>query len=129
MKTCKSLHSVTLRGVEKSEHSSLLDVVKCCTDVHSLCINDVIFVETGSNICSVDVALLFSDHKSWVNLHTLNISIDPEGAQVLSKVLVHCKSLRCLILSGCGIYDSGVVALAEGLKGHTRLLELIYQFL
>ena len=73
------------------------------------------------------MALLFDDHQCWVDLHTLNLSsnkIGSDGAQVLSKVLVHCKKLHCLDLTSNGIGDDGVVALAEGLKDLTSLLEL-----
>ena len=49
--------------------------------------------------------------------------IGSDGAQVLSKVLVLCKKLCCLDLTGNGIGD-GAVALAEGLKDLTSLLEL-----
>ena len=39
-------------------------------------------------------------------------------------MLVHCKHLRCLDLTDNHIGDDGAVALAEGLKDHTSLLEL-----
>ena len=134
LKTCKSLHSVTLEDIlavyaiiqfsllsaDGSLRSSLLNALKCCSNIHSLNL-------PLSNIGSVGISLLVSAHKSWVNLHTLNLSkngFGSDGAQDLSKVLVHYKSLRCLDLSHNMIGDSGAVALAEGLKDHTRLIDL-----
>ena len=138
LKTCKSLHSVTLDDPytdlliqfsllnadgslrSSSIHSSLLDALKCCSNIHSLSL-------PLCNIGLFGISLLVSAHKSWVNLHTLNLSCNAfgsDGAQDLSKVLVHYKSLRCLDLSRNMIGDSGAVALAEGLKDHTSLIEL-----
>ena len=132
LKTCKSLHSVTLDDVyyittqfgflnaDGSLCSSSLDALKCCSNIHSLSL-------PLHNIGSVGISLLVSAHKSWVNLHTLNLSknaFGSDGAQDLSKVLVHYKSLHCLDLSHNKIGDSGAVALAEGLKDHTSLIEL-----
>ena len=130
LKTCKSLHSVTLDDImlaktaqfsllnaDGSLCSSSLDALKCCSNIHSLSL-------PLCNIGSVGISLLV---KSWVNLHTLNLSkntFGSDGAHDLSKVLVHYKSLRCLDLSDNEIGGSGAVALAEGLKDHTRLIEL-----
>ena len=123
LKSCKNIRGLSLRGSILrlvSIHSSILDVVKCCTNLQSL---DMSLCKIGL----VGVALLFDDHQCWINLHTLNLSynkIGSDGAQVLSKVLVHCKNLRCLDLTLNGIDDDGAVALAEGLKDLTSLLEL-----
>ena len=123
LKSCKNIRGLSLRGSTirlVSIHSSLLDAVKCCTNLQSLDMS-------CCKISSEGVALLFDDHQCWVNLHTLNLSyneIGSDGAQVLSKVLVHCKNLRCLDLTDNGIGDDGAVALAEGLKDLTSLLEL-----
>ena len=132
LKTCKSLHSVTLDDIyadpeqfsllnaDGSLCSSSLDALKCCSNIHSLSL-------PLCNIGSVGISLLVCAHKSWVNLHTLNLSFNAfgsDGAQDLSKVLVHYKSLRCLDLSWNQIDDSGAIALAKGLKDHTRLIEL-----
>ena len=126
LKTCKSLHSVTLKDYigtllrSSSIHSSLVDALKCCSNIHSLELS-------SCNIGSVGISLLVSAHKSWVNLHTLNLSCNAfgsDGVQDLSKVLVHYKSLCCLDLSHNKIDDDGAVALAEGLKDHTSLLKL-----
>ena len=133
LKTCKSLHSVTLDDIladaiiqfsflngDGSLRSSLLDALRCFSNIHSLELS-------LRNIGSVGISLLVSAHKSMGNLHTLNLSknaLGSDGAQDLSKVLVHYKSLRCLDLSHNMIGDSGAVALAEGLKDHTRLIEL-----
>ena len=122
-KSCKSIRGLSLRGSimrPVSIHSSLLDAVKCCTNLQSLHMS-------GYKINSEGVALLFDDHQCLVNLHTLNLSYNEmgsDGAQVLSKVLVLCKNLRCLDLTGNDIGDDGAVALAEGLKDLTSLLEL-----
>ena len=123
LKTCKSLHSVTLDVLlnpKDSIHSSLLYALKSCSNIHSLKL-------PSCKIGSVGISLLFSANKSWVNLHTLDFTFNyfgSDGAQYLSKVLVHYKSLRCLNLFGNQIGDSGAVALAEGLKDHTRLIVL-----
>ena len=122
LRTCKCLCSVSLSCDKflKSIHSILLDAVKCCNNLQSLDICDCYIRLEGATS-------LFYDHKSWVNLHTLNLRLDvigPDGAQLLSKVLVHCKNLRYLdLISNC-LYDTGCLSLAEGLKNHTSLLEL-----
>ena len=118
LKSCKNIHGLSLNNVLKQ--SSILDVVKGCTNLQSL---QMLLCKIGSDC----VALLFDDHWCWVNLHTLKLrhnKLGSEGAQVLSKVLVHCKNLRCLDLSYNDIGDDGAVALAEGLKGLISLLEL-----
>ena len=120
MKTCKSLHSVRLKGDSNSLPSSLLDAVKSCTALQSL---DIVCYEMGSE----QLASLFNDPKCLVNLHTLKLwggYFGSEGAKVLSEVLVHSKSLRSLQLQHNNIGDSGAIALAVGLKDHTRLQEL-----
>ena len=98
----------------------LLKVVKCCINLQSL---DM----THCFIGSYGVTSLFNDHKSWVNLLTLNLrfnKIGADGAQVLSKLLVHCKNLRYLDLSSNDLGDSECLSLADGLQNHTNLLEL-----
>ena len=121
LKLCKNIRGLSLQSHRYASPQSIfyIDVVKCCTNLQSLDMS-------GCNIGSVGVALLFDDHQCWVNLHTLNLSsneIGSDGAQVLSKVLVHCKNLRCLDITDNCIGD-GAVALAEGLKDLTSLLEL-----
>ncbi len=119
LKTFKSLHSLTLR--HGCYHSSiLLEVVKCFTKLHSLDLYDFY-------VGSKEIGLLCSNTEFWVNLRTLNFvgnKLGSDGAQILSKMLVHCKSLCCLNLLGNFIGDRGVMAIAEGLKDHTGLLEL-----
>ena len=120
LKLCKSVRGLSTRSSIAVNQSSILDAVKCCTNLQSL---DMSLCHIGSK----GVALLFDDHQCWVNLHTLILShnkIYSDGAQVLSKVLVHCKNLRCLDLTDNSIGDKGAVALAQGLKGITSLLEL-----
>ena len=123
LKSCKNIRGLSLRGSivrGVSIHSSLLDAVKCCTNLQSLDISNYMISSEG-------VALLFDDHQCWVNLHTLNLrnnNIGSDGARVLSKVLVLCKKLCCLNLTRNGIGDDGAVALAEGLKDLTSLLQL-----
>ena len=116
LRTCKLLRNVSLRG----DKPVVLEIVKHCTNLHVL---DMCHCHLGSD----DVTSLFCDHKSWVNLHTLSLcgnKIGPDGAQVLSKVLVHCKYLRYLDLSWNGLGNTGCLSLADGLQNHTSLLEL-----
>ena len=96
--SCKLLYSVSLVGNEygTSIPSIVLDDVKCCNNLRSLDMSDCL---NGSE----SATSLFCDYKSRVNLHTLNLhfnKIGPYGAQVLSKVLVHCNNLRYLDLAG-----------------------------
>ena len=117
IKACKSLRSVKL--VDGIHTTCLLDALNCSTDLHTLQFQ-------GFYIGS-DVATLFSNFKSWLNLHTLNLSANNFGskcAQHFGKVLVLCKNLRCLNLEFNNIGDSGAVAIAAGLKDHTRLIDL-----
>ena len=119
LKLCKNIRGLSILGIDL-RHSSILDDVKCFTNLQSL---DMSRYQIGSE----GVALLFDDHQYWVNLHTLNLrrnKIGSDGAQVLSKVLIHCNNLRCLDLTNNDIGDGGAVALAEGLKDLTSLLEL-----
>ena len=123
LKSCKNIRGLSLHGsiiMPVSIRSSLLDAVKCCTNLQSLDISNFMISSKG-------VALLFDDHQCWVNLHTLNLShnkIGSDGARVLSKVLVLCKKLCCLNLTSNDIGDDGAVALAIELKDLTSLLEL-----
>ena len=116
IKACKSLRSVKLcHGMHAT---CVLDALNCCTDLHTLQLR----FSSGS-----DIAPLFSNFKSWLNLHTLDLSDNGFGskcAQRLGKVLVHCKNLRCLNLAVNNIGDIGAVAIADGLKDHTRLVDL-----
>ena len=117
IKACKSLRSVMLFG--RMHTTCLLDALNCCTDLHTL--------QLAGSFIGPAISPLFSNFKSWLNLHTLKLSANEFGskcAQRFGKVLVHCKNLRCLNLAFNGIGDSGAVALAEGLKDHTRLVEL-----
>ena len=116
IKACKSLRSVKLFG--DMHATCVLDALNCCTDLHTLHLSSSI---------GPDIAPLFSNFKSWLNLHTLDLCLNNFGskcAQCLGKVLVHCNNLRCLDLAGNEIDDSGAVAIAEGLKDHTRLVDL-----
>ena len=116
IKACKSLRSVMLP--HDIHTTCVLEALNCCTDLHTL--------NLSSSIGS-DIAPLFSNFKSWLNLHTLDLSYNRFGskcAQRLGTVLVHCKKLHCLNLSMNIIGDSGAVAIAEGLKDHTRLVDL-----
>ena len=122
LKSCKNIRGLSLHYHMNnvSIQSSILDAVRCCTNLQSLDMS-------GCRIGSKGVELIFYDHQCWVNLHTLNLSsncIGSDGAQVLSKVLVHYKNLCYLDLTNNDIGDDGAVALAEGLKDLTSLLEL-----
>ena len=115
IKACKSLRSVKL--FHHLHMTCVLDALNCCTDLHTLQIK----------LVGPDIAPLFSNFKSWLNLHTLDLSANWFGskcAQCLGTVLVHCKNLRCLNFAGNEIGDSGAVAIAESLKDHTRLVDL-----
>ena len=131
LKSCKHLSDLTLHGRYACLlHPSLLDVVKCCTNLQSLEIPDCIggiglATDYNYDFNGSVMASLFCNHKAWINLHTLNLHGNNIGdVRVLSNVLVHCKSLRCLDLSSTNIGDSGAIILSEGLKNHTSLLEL-----
>ena len=120
LRTTKFLRGVSLHGNLVAGSMQSLEVVKCCANLQSL---DMSYCHVGSQ----DVASLFCNHDSWVNLHSLNLcgnKISSECTQVLSKVLFHCKNLRRLDLSYSGIGDSDCFSLAEGLQNHTNLLKL-----
>ena len=75
--------------------------------------------------------LLFVNSKVLANVHTLNLNIiglSLDDVHHLCGVLRQLESLCCLRLPSAGIWtdigDVGAVALAEALKGHTRLTEL-----
>ena len=117
LRTCKRLRNVSLYHGDKSV---VLEVVKCCTNLHALDMSNCFIGSDGATS-------LFCDPKSWVNLHTLKMcfnKISSDDAQVLSKALVHCKNLHYLDLSWNGLGDTGCLSLADGLKNHTSLLEL-----
>ena len=69
---------------------------------------------------------LFVNSKILANVHTLHfrMSFSSEDFHHVCGVLGQLESLCCLRLPWTGISDIGAVALAEGLKGHTRLTEL-----
>ena len=116
IKACMSLRSVKLHDMHTT---CVLDALNCCTDLHTL--------RFVMSFIGPDIAPLFSNFKSWLNLHTLDLSANKLGsecAQYLGKVLVHCKNLRFLDLTWNDFGDSGAVAIAEGLKDHTRLVDL-----
>ena len=122
LRTNTFLRGVSLHGVSLHLTGSMpfLEVVKCCANLLSLDLSNC-------SICSQDVASLFCNHDSWVNLHSLNLcnnKISSKCTQVLSKVLFHCKNLRCLDLSHNFIDDNDCFSLAEGLQNHTNLLKL-----
>ena len=71
--------------------------------------------------------LLFVDSKVLANVHTLNLghlSLSLDDVHHLCGVLGQLESLCCLRLPSACIGDVGAIALAEALKGHTRLTEL-----
>ena len=116
LRMCRSLHSVEL--LSDVAHSSLLETVKCCNKLCSLCLNK--FDSNGPGP-------FFSDHTFWAHLHSLDLSnclIGSDGAQVLGETLVLSKVLCSLNLSRNGIGDIGAQDIANGLKGHTNLREL-----
>ena len=115
IKSMNNLSYISCSNISCNNVQLLGDSLKSCKNI------------SGMSGGSESVALMFDDHRGLVNIHTLNLwhsTIDSDGAQVLSKVLVHCKNLRCLDLTSNHIGDDGAVALAEGLKDLTSLLEL-----
>ena len=75
--------------------------------------------------------LFFVNSKVLANVHTLhldNLSLSLDDVHHLCGVLGQLESLCCLKLTWTYIGDVGAVALAEALKGHTRLTELDISF-
>ena len=71
--------------------------------------------------------LLFANSKVLANVHTLHLggmSLSLDDVHHLCEVLGQLESLCCLRLPSACIDDVGAVALAEALKGHTRLTKL-----
>ena len=71
--------------------------------------------------------LLFANSKVLANMHTLHLVImgfSLDDVHHLCGVLGQLESLCCLRLPSADMGDVGAVALAEALKGHTRLTEL-----
>ena len=91
-----------------------------------------VVLEGTSNILrdfSISLPLFFVNSKDLANVHTLHLggidlSFSLDDVHHLCGVLGRLESLCCLRLTSAGIGDVGVVALAEALKGHTRLTEL-----
>ena len=78
---------------------------------------------------SISLPLFFVNSKVLANVHTLHLggidlSFSLDDVHHLCGVLGQLESLCCLRLASAHIDDVGAVALAEALKGHTRLTEL-----
>ncbi len=116
LKTYKSLHTLAL-DYRDLPHGPLLEAVQCFTKLHTLYL-------PYCSLNSYEVALLCSNTELWVNLHNLKLSgsSNSDWTSVLSKMLVHCKSLRSLNLGCYEKYE--VKEVAEALKDHTDLIEL-----
>ena len=72
----------------------------------------------------ISLPLLIVNSKVLANVHTLHLdkmSMSLDDVHHLCGVLGQLESLCCLTLASAGICDVGAVALAEALKGHTRL--------
>ena len=100
--------------------STTCKVIKCCTNLQTLAINE-------STIGSDGTAALAEALKSCTNLQKLDIScneIGLEGAAALAEALKSCTNLQTLDISFNYIGSAGAAALAEGLKSCTNLQNL-----
>ena len=120
LNVCKSLCNLHLHGNRPPLHNCVLDGLKSCSNLKSLGLSNC-------HIGSVGIEFLFSDYKTWVNIEALYLDgneIDPCGVQVLRKLFINCKRLRCLDLSSNMIGSNGLLDLAEGLDEFNSLEEL-----
>ena len=79
----------------------------------------------------ISLPLFFVNSKVLANVHTLHLgimSLSLDDVHHLCGVLGQLESLCCLRLLFVNIGDVGAVALAEALKGHTRLTDLDISF-
>ena len=79
----------------------------------------------------IPLPLFFVNSKVLTNVHTLHLvhlRLSLDDVHHLCGVLGQLESLCCLTLTWTDIGDVGAVALAEALKGHTRLTELDISF-
>ena len=78
----------------------------------------------------IPLPLFFVNSKVLANVHTLHLvmRLSLDDVHYLCGVLGQLESLCCLTLTRTDIGDVGAVALAEALKGHTRLTELDISF-
>ena len=139
IKSMNSLQHLQCSGMSSTSAQLFGDILRSCKLLYNVSLvgNEYGMSIPSNNLRSLDMSdclngsesatSLVCDYKSRVNLHTLNLhfnKIGPYGAQVLSKVLVHCNNLRYLDLAGNDLGDSGCLSLADGLQNHTSLLEL-----
>ncbi len=149
LKTCESLSHLKLMVKFDPIHSVLLDAIKGFTKLHSLELiqavkdsDDVSLLfsnpefsanlhtlrMSNSDITAVGIGRLFRNLSSIDNLQSISFrasSISSDGAHILGKFLVECKRLRSLDLLMNSIDDYGLIAIADGLKDHTSIQDLM----
>ena len=114
IKTCQSVRDITLHGRYYAKAPVCLLEALRCMDLYSLDLSS----------CGLNddcMAVLFTDHKPWVNLHTLrlaNFSYNRK-TEYLHNVLGCCRTLRHL---ECDIFH--MESITEILQYHSTLLEL-----
>ena len=114
IKTCQSVRDITLRGSYHDKAPVCLLEALRCMDLYSL---DLSSWELSDDC----MAVLFIDHKPWVNLHTLRLANNSYNrkAEYLHNVLECCRTLRHL---ECDIFH--MESITEILQYHSTLVEL-----
>ena len=143
----KSIRSLEVVGnVDEDSVPALCDILERAKFLNHLSINGVICEDsvTRKKLCDrlkllvhlFSVSMLGSKWlvpclKMWANIHELHfnyLQLSSEDVDFLCGVLIQLKSLQCLRLPHHGIDNDGAVALAEALKDHTSLTQLVLSF-
>ena len=114
IKTCQSVRDITLRSTYFGKAPVCLLEALRCMDLYSLDLSSCGLIDD----C---MAVLFIDHKPWVNLHTLRLADNSYNrkAKYLHNILRYCRNLRHLE------YDVvEMESITEILQYHSTLLEL-----
>ena len=114
IKTCQSVRDITLRGSHYDKTLVCLLEVLRCMDLYSL---DLSSCELNDDC----MAILFIDHKPWINLHTLRLANDSYNrkTEYLHNILRYCGMLRHL-----EYHVIEMESITEILQYHSTLLEL-----
>ena len=114
IKTCQSVRDITLRGSYHDKAPVCLLEALRCMDLYSLDLSSCIL----NDDC---MAVLFTDHKPWVNLHTLRLANDSYNrkTEYWHNILGYCRTLRHL---ECDIFE--MESITEILQYHSTLVEL-----